>query len=690
MAIQFLNTVQVDTDVLYVDTANDRVGIGTTSPTALLTLESSSFNPYPGIDIKSTSTYPGSKIRFLNSAGSEVSTIESWSNPSISYLKLHHGFSTASSSTLTLDDGYLYLSTAGSQRMFINSAGNVGIGTTSPGSALSSTRVLDISSNGNCEVILDHTDAGSSSDIGLYSWNRNNDHLAHIKATCDGATDAAFISFHAQATGGSFSGPSSNEKMRIESSGNVGIGTTSPSEKLVVRNGTASTDVKILAYNSAAGTEATLRFSTIASETNYEKAAIIARNAAGSFGRNDMHFALDSAADSGNVQFSDTKMTILNGGNVGIGTTSPGGKLEVNQTATNGNTGAFTSPHLSLTTDTVADTTGFVGITAATSSATNFGYSFGAQRTSGGVGDFKINFHNNSAAGTNRFLIDQSGNVGINDTSPSYKLDVSGTGRFTDILTSDKLLQIPIAGTTINEGKGVGLSLTDDFPYVGNDSTTRYLNHYGMGIHKPLQASIVGANGAYLSGYFGVDIFTAGTSRIHVNQNGNVGIGTTSPGEKLEVAGSVKATASTDAYKGYIKQSIACGAAEKSATANYNLIPYNTLSTTTSNQYYNRMVAAYDGRIKKVYIRDTGGNTPTASVVNIKKQVNDATSSTVYSTTVTGSGAGMSAVRDFADNDFTFSAGDSFGILYQTTDSGGGAQTMGGVAINIIIEYNIT
>ena len=32
MAIQFLNTVQVDTSVLYVDTANDRVGIGTTSP----------------------------------------------------------------------------------------------------------------------------------------------------------------------------------------------------------------------------------------------------------------------------------------------------------------------------------------------------------------------------------------------------------------------------------------------------------------------------------------------------------------------------------------------------------------------------------------------------------------------------------------------------------------------------------
>ena len=32
MAIKFLNTVAVDTDVLYVDASNNRVGIGTTSP----------------------------------------------------------------------------------------------------------------------------------------------------------------------------------------------------------------------------------------------------------------------------------------------------------------------------------------------------------------------------------------------------------------------------------------------------------------------------------------------------------------------------------------------------------------------------------------------------------------------------------------------------------------------------------
>jgi hypothetical protein len=51
-----------------------------------------------------------------------------------------------------------------------------------------------------------------------------------MKGTHDGATNSAFISFHTQPTGGSFSSASSNERMRISSGGNVGIGMTSPTQ----------------------------------------------------------------------------------------------------------------------------------------------------------------------------------------------------------------------------------------------------------------------------------------------------------------------------------------------------------------------------------------------------------------------------------------------------------------------------
>ncbi len=330
-----------------------------------------------------------------------------------------------------------------------------------------------------------------------------------------------------------------------------------------------------------------------------------------------------------------------------------------------------------------------------------------------------IKFLNTVQVDTDVLYVDASSNqVGIGTNNPGYTLDVSGDAYIDETLNIETTISgsltygysgvgagnLVVGGfnlasftpavitlmnqdTSINPGQDLGV-----LQFGGKDDQT---NGYANG--QIICTTAVGTG----SGNTGGGIFrfllsgnTTGsgpTERMRITNTGNVGINTTNPGEKLEVNGVVKATASTDAYKGYIKQTIATIANEKgSATANYNLIPYNTLTTTTSNQYYNRMAAAYDGRIKKVYIVDTGGTTPNATVVNLKKQVNNVTSSTVYGATVTASGSGMSAVYNFADNDFTFNAGDIFGILYQTTDSGGNAKTMGGVAINIIIEYNIT
>ena len=316
-----------------------------------------------------------------------------------------------------------------------------------------------------------------------------------------------------------------------------------------------------------------------------------------------------------------------------------------------------------------------------------------------------------------RMVLNSSGNVGIGTTSPSYKLDVSGDAYVDETLNIETTISgtltygyggvgagnLVVGGlnfasftpgvitlinqdTTINAGQDLGV-----LQFGGKDDQT---NAYANG--QIICTTAAGAG----SGNTGGGIFrfllsgnTTGsgpTEKMRITNTGDVGIGTTSPGEKLEVNGTVKATASTDAYKGYIKQTITSSANEKAENADYNLIPYNTLTTVSSNQSYNRMVAAYDGRIKKVYIRNTSG-TPTADTVNFKKQINNTTAATVYSATVANAGsAGMSAVYNFADNDFTFSEGDTFGILYQTVNSGGGARKMAGVAINVIVEYNIT
>jgi len=72
--------------------------------------------------------------------------------------------------------------------------------------------------------------------------------------------------------------------------------------------------------------------------------------------------------------------------------------------------------------------------------------------TGAGIGYIQSAGTNNELAiytGTSeRIRIDDSGNVGINDTTPSYKLDVNGTGRFTGALTLDSTLGFSTAGVT--------------------------------------------------------------------------------------------------------------------------------------------------------------------------------------------------------------------------------------------------
>ena len=474
-----------DANLFFVDGSADRVGIGTTTPGYKLEIEGSTNTDLLALD------GAGTGFRLLGKSGDG-----SISNSMVYRLYLDYGLGTATNGFIDFyrggdgASGYLTFGTSGTEKMRIDSSGNVGIGTTSPTEKLHIYGSVD---NDDVAVHIqnafdDDSSATPPSAALTFTTASNNAYLRVFGAPANTADNHKIELGSTAASSYITFKPSNSEAMRITSGGDVGIGTNSPDGKLNIdvntsaasgQNDDASNYSFVLNCTSGSSTGQIERHIGFRDPGGDVVSAINAVDDGGS-GATGITFA------TGNVTTLSERMRIDSSGNVGIGTNSPGEKLTIK--ASGDTSQEVIKIRNSSNTEILS-----LGIDGSGDGYLNFNSSPGTINTNGG--DLVL-----SPGG--------SGNVGIGTTSPGSALEVNGV---IESNTSDGLgyFRLDVSGT--NKAI-VGLE-----PAVGGGSAN--------------DLSIYSRTG-------NLRFWANGGQKAIIDTSGNVGIGTDSPTAKLEVVSS--------------------------------------------------------------------------------------------------------------------------------------------------------
>jgi hypothetical protein len=374
----------------------------------------------------------------------------------------------------------LSLITGGSERVRIDSSGNVGIGTSAPTvkfQVVADFGVVPTNSANYYPQIGGGVDGGADAYLALSGGTSNNGNL-NIKARGTYGQVRIF-------TGGSAGSVSSNESMRVTETGNVGIGTSSVATNLHVYENTANGTINNIALLDAGNQNPSVSGSGVSLDFRSNSGTTYFGGVGGySDGTNYVAGLWGGAAASGAPD-----LAVTSSGNVGIGTSAPAQKLSIESTG-----GGSSEIDISL-----------VSGISNKECILNFGKNLAtADRYLGRifyqVDNNVMGFWTNN---TERMRIDSSGRVLIGTTTApgGQKMAVVGGG-----------VQFS-GGTSAQEGLRI-------------QRASGY-------------ASITGINNDN-NAFNAISFFTSGTAALHIATGNNVGIGTSSPTRKLSVNGSIQ------------------------------------------------------------------------------------------------------------------------------------------------------
>jgi len=528
-------------------TSAGRLGVGTASPQSLFHLGSDGSSQYSGALSLGTGTFGPSGTFSGNTSGTEIA-VNAANGYGGDLLNLEVNGSSKFKVDVNGDTVIPVFTSFGTANGYFTFpawgaiVANVGVnafavngGPLAFGSGLYSNAALWSDGNG----LLAQYNGTGAQDFRIYNTRANSTNFERAELSWQSNLNV----FTVQTTAGSGGGAVRNIALM---GGNVGIGTPSPSELLDV-NGRVH-----LAQTTAPGTTTDKLYNV--GGTLYWNGTALGGGGSQTPWTSNINAAgytlSGNSTSGGNLKLDSTSnatkgYVLLNptGGNVGIGTTTPAQILSLYNGSGNVYMG-FTS-----NSTTFGSTIGLNGVSLQImNSDPGFGSpiyfynnaSMALSLTSGNVtapGTLTVQGAGNSSI---------AGNVGIGTTAPGSILDIQRAVAGTEILlteSSDSGVSPALFATRRSRGTNLSSpTAIQSGNYLGGLSIQGYGTSYAEGarIYGVANQTWTGsANGTDL--YFATvpDTSTTLTTQMVILNSGNVGIGTQTPGTKLEVNGQV-------------------------------------------------------------------------------------------------------------------------------------------------------